>query len=187
MLSQQLFMKLYPSMYNITPSIFMTSYPICTLLPYSFHDNTMTINDISPSIFDTTATVSVSSQKWQTHLYWCSTVSMTSLQVCNSSHLAHVWHHTQSTSHHIHTLWHQWSYYMTSQTLHSWHQISSIWHHIHSIGNHTTLSMTSSPLYLPSRPLCLCHHTNNIDEIIATIRMVSHKVYLDIICTVFRS
>ena len=64
----QLFMPFYPSMYNITAGIFMTSYPICMLSPYCFHDNTMTIPDISPIIFDTTATVSVSSHKWQTHL-----------------------------------------------------------------------------------------------------------------------
>ena len=178
MLSQQLFMTLYPSMYNITPSIFMTSYPIYTLSPYCFHDNTMTVPDISPSIFDTTATVSVSSHKWHTHLYRCSSVSMTSQQVCKSSHFAHVWHHTQSKSHHTHTLWHQWSGYMASQTLHSWHQISSIWHHIHSLGHHNILCMTSTPLYLTSCPLYVCNHTHPIEDITATIWMVSHPVYL---------
>ena len=148
------------------------------LSPYCFDDNTTTIPDISPSIFDTTATVSVSSHNWHTHLYRCSAVSMTSKQVCKSSHWTHLWHHTPSTSHHIHTLWHQWSCYMTSHTLHSWHQISSIWHQIHSLGHHTTLCMTSSPLYLTLRPLYLCHHTHPIDDIAATIRMVSHPVYL---------
>ena len=125
---------------------------------------------------DITATVSVSSHRWHTHLYRCIAVSMTS-QVSKSSHLAHVWHHTQSTSYHIHTLWHQWSCFMTSQTLHSWHQISSIWHHIHSLGHLTTLCMTSSPLYLSSRPLHLCHHTQHID-ITATTWKVLHAVYL---------
>ena len=94
------------------------------------------------------------------------------------SHLAHMWDHTKCTSHHIHTLWHQWSCFITSQTLHSWHQISSLWHHIHSLGHHTTLCMISSPLYLASRPLYLCHHTNTIDDITATIWVVSHPVYL---------
>ena len=42
-----MFMTLYPSMYNITPSIFMTSYPILMLSPYCFHDNTTAIRDIS--------------------------------------------------------------------------------------------------------------------------------------------
>ena len=170
-------MTSYTSTYNITPSIFMTSYPIRMLSPYCVHDNTTTIPDISPTIFEITATVSVSSHRWHTHLYRCIAVSMTS-QVCKSSHLAHVWHHTQSTSYHIHTLWHQWSCFMTSQTLHSWHHISSIWHHIHSLGHHTTLCMTSSPLYLTSRPLYLCHHTHPINDITATIWMLSHPVYL---------
>ena len=98
--------------------------------------------------------------------------------MCKSSHVAYIGHHTQSTSHHIRTLWHQWSCFMTSQTLYSWYQISSIWHHIHSLGHYTTLYMTSSPLYLTSHPLCLCHHTHLIDDITATICMVSHPVYL---------
>ena len=178
MLSQELFMTLYSSMHNITISIFMTSYPICLLTPYCFHDNATTIPDISLTIFDVKATVSVSSHRWHTHLYLCIAVSMTSQQVCKSSHLAHIWHHTQSTSHHILTLWHQWSCFMISQTLHSRHQISSIWHHIHSLGHHTTLCMTWSPLYLTSHPLYLYHHTHPIDDIRATIWMVSHPVYL---------
>ena len=134
--------------------------------------------DISHTMFDITATVSVLSHRWHTHLYWCIAVWMISQHVCKSSHLAHVWHHTQSTSHHIHTLFHHWSCSMTSQTLHSWHQISSVWHHIHSLGHHTTLCMTSSPLYVTSCPLYLCHHTHPIDDITATIWMISPPVYL---------
>ena len=165
-------------MNNITPSVFMTPYPICTLSPYCFHDNTMPRPDISPTIFDITATASVSSHRWHTHLYWCIALSMTSPQVCKLSHLAHIWHHTECTSHHIHTLWHQWSCFVTSQTLPSWHQISSLWHHIHSLGHQITLCMISSALYLTSRPLYLCHHTHLIDDITATIWVVSHPVYL---------
>ena len=86
----QLFRTLRTSMNNFTPSIFMTSYPICTLSPHRFHENTTTIPDISPAIFDTTATVSVSSHRWHTHLYRCIALSKTSQQVCKSSHLAHV-------------------------------------------------------------------------------------------------
>ena len=155
----------------------MTSYKIRMLSSYCFHDNRTTIPDILPNIFDITATLSVSSHRRHTHLYQYIAVSMTS-QVCKSSHLAHEWHHNQCTSHHIHTLWHQWSCFMTSQTLHSWHQISSIWHHIHSLGHHTTLCMTSSPPDLTSRPLFLCHHNHPIDDITATIWMVSHPVYM---------
>ena len=104
MLSKQLFITSYPSVYNITPSIFMTSYPIHILSPYCFHDNTTTILGISPTIFYNTATVCVSSHRWHTHLYRCIALSNTSQQVCKSSHLAHVSHHTQSKSHHIHSL-----------------------------------------------------------------------------------
>ena len=53
-----------------------------------------------------------------------------------------------------------------------------IWHYIHALGHHNTLGMTSSPLYLTSRPLCLCHHIHSIDDITATICMISHSVYL---------
>ena len=66
MLSQQLFITLHTYMYNFTPSIFMTSYSICTLSSYHFHENTTTIPGISPVIFDITATVSVSSHRWHT-------------------------------------------------------------------------------------------------------------------------
>ena len=38
--------------------------------------------------------------------------------------------------------------------------------------------MTSSPLYLNSCPSYLCHHTHHIEDITATIWMVSHPVYL---------
>ena len=103
---------------------------------------------------------------------------MTSQQVCKSSHLAHAWHHTQSTSHLIHTIWHEWSCFMTSHTWHSWHQISSLWHHIYSLGHNTTLCMTSCPLPLTSYPLYLCHHTHPIDDITTTTWKVLHPVYL---------
>ena len=86
----QLFRTLHTSMNNFTPSIYMTSYPICTLSPFRFHENTMTIPDISPAIFDITATVSVSSHRWHTHLYRGIALLMPSQQVCKSSHLAHV-------------------------------------------------------------------------------------------------
>ena len=53
-----------------------------------------------------------------------------------------------------------------------------MWHHIHNLVHHTTLCMRSGPLYLTSLPLYLCHHTHPIDDITATICMISHPVYL---------
>ena len=172
-----MFRALHTSMYNFRASIFMTLYPICTLSPYRFNDNKMTIPVVSHSIFDITATVSVSSHRWHTRLYRSFTLSVTWQQVCTSSLLAHLWHHTQSTSHHIHTIWHKWSYIMTSHTRPSWHQISSLWHHINSLGHHITLGMTSSPLYLTSRPLYLCNHPHPIDDITDTTWKELHPVY----------
>ena len=87
---EQLFRTLHTSMNNFTPSIYMTSYTICTLSPYRFLENTTTIPDISPDIFDIAATVSVSSHRWHTPLYRRIALLMTSQQECKSSHLAHV-------------------------------------------------------------------------------------------------
>ena len=125
MLSHQLFMTLYPSMYSITPRIFMTSYPICMLSPYCFQDNTMTIPDNSPTIFDITATVSVSSHSG-TNI--CIDVSL------------YPWHH-MCVSHHT---WH------TYDNIHNLHHITFtlydindhvLWHHKHCIHD------IRSPLY----------------------------------------
>ena len=53
-------------------------------------------------------------------------------QLWESSHLAHVWHHTNPTSQ-FQTLWHQFSVFRTLQKLHSWHQISYTWYHSHGL------------------------------------------------------
>ena len=74
---------------------------------------------------------------------------------------------------------------MSSQHVFVWHHTHHIWHHIHSLWNHTTLFMTSSPLYLTShplymtlRPLYLCNHTHSINDISATLCVISHTVYM---------
>ena len=164
--SHEHFMISHPYRYDITSSVFMTSYPIYMISPIllSWKHNEYTWHLID-YIWHHSHCICVVTPS----------LSIPSKQLWKSSHLAHVWHHTL---HHIHTLWHQYLVFMTPQTLHSWHQISSIWHHIHSLGHHTTLCMTSSPLDLTSRPLNLCHHTHPIDDIKATIWMVSHPVYL---------
>ena len=78
MLLQQLFRILHTNMYNFTPSILMTSYSICTLSTYRFHENTTNIPGISPAIFDITTTVSVSSHRLPTPLYRRIALLMTS-------------------------------------------------------------------------------------------------------------
>ena len=84
---------------------------------------------------------------------------MTSQQVCKSSHLAHIWHHILSTSHHIHTLWHQWSCFMTSKN---------------------TAFMTSYLLYMTSLPLFRASHhflydlKSTVSDVTSTVSVSSH-------------
>ena len=66
----------------------MTSYPIYMISQYCFHDNTKTIPDISPTMFDITATVSVSSHS----LY-------------RRHHNKYGSHHTWHTDDITHTIW----------------------------------------------------------------------------------
>ena len=155
-------------------------YAITRPLSWKHNDYTGYLN----AICDITATVSVSSHRLHTHLYRCIALLMTSQQVCKSSHLAHVWHHTQYTSHHIHTIWHEWSCFMTSHTRNSWHQIFSLWLHIHSLGHHTTLCMTSSPLYVfststasvSSHPTYWWHHSHYMEGITCSISVISYPL-----------
>ena len=99
---------------------------------YCFHDNTKTISDISPTMFDITATVSV------------------------SSHLLRQWHYNKYGSHHI---WHTYDiihilneitltiYDINAQYL--WYNNHYIWHRIHTISVITSnLLMISHQLYL---------------------------------------
>ena len=65
--SHEHFMTSHPYRYDITCSIFMTSYRIYMISPILFHENNMTIRGISPTAFDITATASV----WSHPLYQC--------------------------------------------------------------------------------------------------------------------
>ena len=135
----------------------MTSYPICMLSPHCFQDSTMTIPDISPTIFYITATVSVSSHRWHTYLYRCIPLSMTSQQVCKSSHLAHLAH---ITSH---------SHFMTSMIM------------LHGITN--TAFTTSDLLYVTSHPLFRTSHhfmydiKSTVSDLTSTVSVSSHPPY----------
>ena len=145
-------MTSHPYMYDITPAIFMTSYPIYMISPilHSWQHNDYTWN-ITHYICHPSHSIHV-----------LHALSMPSQQVWKSLHLEHIWLHTHSKWHHIHTLWNQSSVFMTSQPLHSWHQTFYIWHHIHGLWHlipyscHITPTMfvNSYPLYLTSNTLC---------------------------------
>ena len=74
---------------------------------------------------------------------------------------------------------------MSSYPLYVWHHMHNIWHHIHSLWHRTTLFMTSNPLYLTSHPvyltshpLYLCNLTHSINDISATLCMISRTIYM---------
>ena len=189
--------------------------------PYCFHENTTSISDISPTIFDITVSVSVSSHPlypWHHNKYRSHHIShmYDIIPILNEITFTiygikaqYLWHHNccihdiryplyniTSTVYDISTpipmTWHPLylchhtqfvffikpSIHMTSQPLYIWHHMHYIWHHIHSLGHHTTLFLTSHPLYLTSCPLYLSYHTHPIDDITATICMISHPVYV---------
>ena len=99
--------------------------------------------------------------------------------LCLTLHSVYFWHYTQCTN------FLKRSECMSSQPLYVWHHMHYIWHQIHSLWHHTTLFMTSSPLYLTSHPLYvtshplyLCNHTHSINDITATLCIMSHTVYM---------
>ena len=169
-------MMSYPSTYKITPSIFMTSYPIHMLSPYCFHDNRKLYLTSHPPYL-TSQPLCLCHHTEGTHI--CIDVSLYPWHhKCVSHHTWHTYdiipnlHHITFTLYDIndHVLWHH-KYCI--------HDIRSPLYDIKSsLGYHTTLCMTSSPLYLTSRPLYLCHHNHRIYDITATIWMVLHPVYM---------
>ena len=169
MTSHDLFMTSCMNMYDITPSMFMTSYPIYMISPilHSWQHNDYT---------------------WHLTHYICHpshsicvvicTLSMPSQQVWKSPHLAHVWHNTHSKWHHIHILWHQSSVFMTSEPLHSWHQISYIWHHIHGLWHLIPYSChITQTISVTSHPICLWIHIHYLDIKHTVLRQYNHYIW----------
>ena len=68
--------------------------------------------------------------------------------------------------------------YMTSHSAYVWHLLHYPRHHILTLWHQTTVFVTSHPLYLPSYPLYLCHHIHCIGDIIPTVFMWSHGLYM---------
>ena len=80
----------HPYRYDITSSIFMTSYAIYMISPILFHENKTTIPGISPTVFNITATASV----WSHQLYQC---------LHNNYGSLHTWH-TYDIIHNVHRI-----------------------------------------------------------------------------------
>ena len=144
--------------------------------PYCFHDNTTTITDISPTIFDIRATVPVSSHplyrkhhKYRSHHTW---------HMYDIIHISHeitltiygtnaqcLWHHNHYIWHCIHTISVITSLYWWYHTNCIYEISSNLYDNIISIvyNNICTKYVTSQPLYLCLTP---------------TLSMISHPLYV---------
>ena len=113
MISHEHFMTSHTYRYDIISSIFMTSYLIYMLSPklLSWKHNDYTCDLTHYIWYHSHCICVVTPALWVPSQLW------------NSSDFAHVKHHTHTTSHHIHTLWHQCSVFITSQ--HCIHDIRS--------------------------------------------------------------
>ena len=89
MTSHEHFMTSRPYRYDITSSIFMTSYPIYMISPILFLENQTTIPGISSTVFDITATASV----WSHLLYQCLHNNYGGLHTWHTYDIIHTLHH----------------------------------------------------------------------------------------------
>ena len=88
--------------------------------------------------------------------------------------------------------WYHTHFWMTSHPPSVCHHMNYIYHHIQSLCHHTTVLMTSQPLYMKPHAVCratytlymrhhthyLCPHTHSIDNVTATLCMISHTPYV---------
>ena len=91
LISHEHFMTSLLYTYDITASIFMTSYAIYMISPIFFHENKATIPGISPTVFDITATASA----WSNPLYQCLHNNYGSLHTWHTYGIIHRLHHTK--------------------------------------------------------------------------------------------
>ena len=89
MTSHEHFMTSHQYIYDITSSIFMTSYLINLISLILFHENKTTIHGNSPSVLDITATVSV----WSHPLCQCLHSNYGSLHTLHTYDIIHTLHH----------------------------------------------------------------------------------------------
>ena len=144
----------HPRLYDITPTICVTSYSLyttshhslCHHTTYLWHHSLYTRNHIQyvGQHIHYTRDIIATNLCHHTH-----TIDIIIPTLCMTSHSAYEWQILHYTRHHILTLWHQ-----------------------------TTIFMTSYPLYLRSYPLYLCNHIQCIDDISPTATMRSHPLYM---------
>ena len=127
---------------------------------YCFHDNRASTPDISPTIVDTTATVSVSSHT-SVSMHHCINDITTSMEVFALG--------TRMTSYTLYMTSH--SHFMTSMI--SFYGITTA-----AFMTEDLLYMTSHPRFMTSHHLYLWHHILYICNITPTMVMNSYTLYL---------
>ena len=137
MTSHECIMTSHPYKYDITSSIFMTSYPIYMIWHILFHENKTNIPGISPTVFDITVTASV----WSQLLYQFLQNNYGSLHTWHTYDIIHILHHIRFRL-----------YDSNRQYLgHLEHCIHDIRSHIYDITS--TVYDITSPIPVTSQPL----------------------------------
>ena len=165
-----------------------------------------TMQDITSSLYDFRQLCLCHHTHYIWHRVDC--ICVITSTVLMRSHQLYFWDHIcYNSQNHIHSIQH-YRHCMISQPLHSWHQIPYIWYHLQGLWhlvpytcnitdtmfvNTCQLCLTShgaktvQTLYLKSKPpyVYLCDHTHCIDDIIHTVFMTWHLLYLCTLCTVY--
>ena len=133
------------------------------------------ILDITPSISDTTSTISVSSRP----VYQLNHTNT----LYDITH--YVWHHSQYAWHHMNTSFRHTHIGMTSQRVYLWHHNTVYDINATAFMKIQWLYLTSHPLYLTSKPLYLCCNircivaiTTIMEVIPLGTRMTSYTLYM---------
>ena len=141
-------------LYEITPTFFVTSYELYIKSHPILMSSHYFVSDITASIYET-----ISSMR--------------------STYTLNMWHQNQHLVHHTDCIGSITPIlFMTSHSTYVWHRLHYTRHHSLTFWPQTTILRTLHPLYYTSCPLYLCHHRNSIDDITATICMISHPVYV---------
>ena len=184
------FLTSHPYRYDITSSIFMTSYEINMMSPIVFHENKMNIPDISPTVFDIIAPPSV---RWHP-LSQCLHNYYGSLHTWHTYDIIHTLHHIKFRLYDINRqhLGHPNTAFMTSDlvymTSHPQFMTSHplyMWNDSHYIGNITpTMFVNINYIWHEAhcvktiQPLYMTSHSSYLCVITPTVSMVKYTFYL---------
>ena len=178
-------------MYDITPTIWTTSYTLYEASwPYFMRSHHI-MYDITCIVFLTSLNLYMTLNP----LYLChqeQCINYTTPALCMTSHTLYVWHHSQYSWHHMNTLCRHTHILMSSQRVYLWHHKNIYDINATAFMKRQQLYLTSHPLYLTSQPVCLClqhplyccHHNNyvsyptwHMDDIIHTLHDLTITLY----------